>query len=142
MHRRRSVHVPELRPRLSSSRVLTMEFIDGARVTDGPALAKMGADRSALAALVAETFNEMIFIHGDVHCDPHAANMVGGREGLRCWGQAERASGAESCARARAPRAAPPTQTHSTLSTPRVRLALETCAAGAQGEWQAAAGAA
>lgn len=25
---------------------------------------------------VAETFNEMIFAHGYVHCDPHAANML------------------------------------------------------------------
>jgi aarF domain-containing kinase len=70
------VHIPELYPALSSSRVLTMEYIDGARVTDGAALDRLGVSRPALAALVAEAFNEMVFIHGDVHCDPHAANMV------------------------------------------------------------------
>jgi hypothetical protein len=53
-----------------------MEFIDGARLTDPAALAARGVSRPGLARLVAETFNEMIFIHGDVHCDPHAANMV------------------------------------------------------------------
>jgi aarF domain-containing kinase len=53
-----------------------MEFIDGARVTDGPALAALGVPRPRLARLVSEAFNEMIFVHGDVHCDPHAANMV------------------------------------------------------------------
>lgn len=29
-----------------------------------------------MAQLVATTFADMIFIHGDVHCDPHAANML------------------------------------------------------------------
>ncbi|KAI8470915.1 MAG: ABC1 family-domain-containing protein [Monoraphidium minutum] len=80
------VAVPRLHPRLSSGRVLTMEFIDGARLTDPAALDALGVDRAGLAALVAEAFNEMIFIHGDVHCDPHAANMlvrkVGGRQQL------------------------------------------------------------
>jgi aarF domain-containing kinase len=31
---------------------------------------------SDVARLVAKTFAEMIFIHGDVHCDPHAANLL------------------------------------------------------------------
>ena len=29
-----------------------------------------------LAKLISETFSEMIFTHGHVHCDPHAANML------------------------------------------------------------------
>ncbi|GBF89209.1 hypothetical protein Rsub_01926 [Raphidocelis subcapitata] len=70
------VHIPETHPRLSSRRVLTMEFISGARVTDAPALAALGVPRPRVAALVSEAFNEMIFVHGDVHCDPHAANML------------------------------------------------------------------
>lgn len=37
---------------------------------------RLGVSPRSLAQLVSETFNEMIFIHGDVHCDPHAANMV------------------------------------------------------------------
>lgn len=37
---------------------------------------RLGVSPHSLAQLVSETFNEMIFIHGDVHCDPHAANMV------------------------------------------------------------------
>jgi aarF domain-containing kinase len=53
-----------------------MEFVDGAAPTDRAALDKLGVDRRALAALIAETFNEMIFTHGFVHCDPHAANLV------------------------------------------------------------------
>lgn len=71
--------MPAIDHALTSSRVLTMEFIDGARVTDGAALKALRVDRRALAAAISETFNEMIFTFGDVHCDPHAANLVGGR---------------------------------------------------------------
>ena len=75
---RRRVHVPDVDRALTSRRVLTMEFIDGARVTDAEALRARGISRRGLARLVAEAFNEMVFIHGDVHCDPHAANLVSG----------------------------------------------------------------
>lgn len=53
-----------------------MEFIDGVGVTDTAALAALGLSRRSVMLLVAETFNEMIFAHGYVHCDPHAANML------------------------------------------------------------------
>ena len=35
----------------------------------------MGFKPEKVAELVSRTFNEMIFIHGDVQCDPHAANL-------------------------------------------------------------------
>eukprot|EP00879_Flechtneria_rotunda_P031719 GHRR01034673.1.p1 GENE.GHRR01034673.1~~GHRR01034673.1.p1 ORF type:complete len:438 (+),score=116.78 GHRR01034673.1:236-1549(+) len=70
------VHIPEVYPNLTSHRVLTMEFIDGVQVTDKQGLQRLGVSPRNLAQLVSETFNEMIFIHGDVHCDPHAANML------------------------------------------------------------------
>ncbi|WIA33107.1 hypothetical protein OEZ86_006260 [Tetradesmus obliquus] len=72
----KSVHVPAVYPQLTSARVLTMEFIEGVQVTDRPGLARLGIAPGALAQLVSQTFNEMIFIHGDVHCDPHAANLL------------------------------------------------------------------
>ncbi|BDA50400.1 AarF domain-containing protein kinase 1 [Coccomyxa sp. Obi] len=70
------VAVPEILHPLSSKRVLTMEFVTGANVCDKAALARMGLKASDVARLVSETFNEMIFIFGDIHCDPHAANML------------------------------------------------------------------
>lgn len=61
------------------------------RVTDVAALKKLGVSPRAVSLLVAETFNEMIFTHGYVHCDPHAANMLvrkvvsgGFGEGRKC----------------------------------------------------------
>ncbi|KXZ42167.1 hypothetical protein GPECTOR_192g313 [Gonium pectorale] len=70
------VYVPEVVYATSSSRILTMEFIDGVGVTDVPRLRALGLSPRAVSLLVAETFNDMIFAHGYVHCDPHAANML------------------------------------------------------------------
>lgn len=88
---RGKVVVPEVLLPLSSHRVLTMEFIDGVKVcgahllaaclltkyqvTDIKALREMGIAPHAVAQLVSQTFNEMIFTHGDVHCDPHAVRL-------------------------------------------------------------------
>jgi predicted unusual protein kinase regulating ubiquinone biosynthesis (AarF/ABC1/UbiB family) len=36
---------------------------------------ELGFKPEKVAELVSRTFNEMVFIHGDVHCDPHAANL-------------------------------------------------------------------
>jgi predicted unusual protein kinase regulating ubiquinone biosynthesis (AarF/ABC1/UbiB family) len=55
-----------------------MEFIDGLRVTDTAGLEAAGISPRQLSQLVSKTFNEMIFTFGDVHCDPHAANLVRG----------------------------------------------------------------
>ena len=38
-------------------------------------LQEYGFKPEKVAELVSRTFNEMVFIHGDVHCDPHAANL-------------------------------------------------------------------
>ncbi|KAL4448834.1 hypothetical protein ABPG77_007551 [Micractinium sp. CCAP 211/92] len=60
----------------TSHRVLTMEYVEGVKVTDRAGLAALGAAPADVAALISETFNEMIFAFGDVHCDPHAANLL------------------------------------------------------------------
>jgi predicted unusual protein kinase regulating ubiquinone biosynthesis (AarF/ABC1/UbiB family) len=54
-----------------------MEYIgDAVGVSDIAAVRRLGFKPSSLARLISETFNEMIFTHGHVHCDPHAANML------------------------------------------------------------------
>jgi aarF domain-containing kinase len=70
------VHIPGIHKEVSSPRVLTMEFVDGASVRDTEAIRNLGFSPRQVAWLVASVFNEMIFHFGDVHCDPHAANMM------------------------------------------------------------------
>ncbi|KAI3994389.1 hypothetical protein MKX01_012646 [Papaver californicum] len=61
---------------LTTSKLLTMEFIDGAQVSDVKEIKRRGIEPSDVAKLVSKTFAEMIYRHGFVHCDPHAANLL------------------------------------------------------------------
>jgi len=70
------VFVPRVLKELSSDRVLTMEFCDGLLKANDPAgLREHGLDVKECAALICDTFAEMIFVHGRVHADPHAGNI-------------------------------------------------------------------
>ena len=73
------VHVPSTLPALSGERVLTMEWIDGARLDDSSGLAARGIEPSELAPLTNAVFSRMIFEHGFVHCDPHLGNLLARR---------------------------------------------------------------
>jgi len=70
------VVVPAIDRAKTSHRVLTMEFIDGVKIGDKEGLKKLNCPPATLARLISRTFNEMIFTFGDVHADPHAANML------------------------------------------------------------------
>jgi predicted unusual protein kinase regulating ubiquinone biosynthesis (AarF/ABC1/UbiB family) len=60
----------------STQRVLTTEFIEGAKVTDFEALAAMGVDRAALAKRILTVVCQMVFIDGVFHADPHPGNII------------------------------------------------------------------
>ncbi|OMO94990.1 hypothetical protein CCACVL1_05658 [Corchorus capsularis] len=70
------VYAPKVHWSLSTSKLLTMEFMDGAHVNDVTTIRKLGMQPSEVARLVSQTFAEMMFKHGFVHCDPHAANLL------------------------------------------------------------------
>ncbi|KAK6234339.1 hypothetical protein QUC31_006745 [Theobroma cacao] len=70
------VYAPEVHWSLSTSKLLTMEFMDGAQVNDVIAIRRLGIQPNDVARLVSQTFAEMMFKHGFVHCDPHAANLL------------------------------------------------------------------
>lgn len=70
------IFVPQMHFKYSTSRVLTMEYIDGCRVDDIKALQAAGIDMHKLAQAVVEAFAQMIFVNGFVHCDPHAGNLM------------------------------------------------------------------
>ncbi|KAL6763996.1 ABC1 family-domain-containing protein [Haematococcus lacustris] len=70
------VYIPQVFQDKCSTRVLTMEFVEGMAVSDPTALRRAGISPAALSRLIADTFNQMIFVHGDLHADPHVANMM------------------------------------------------------------------
>ncbi|KAL1290293.1 hypothetical protein HN51_058740 [Arachis hypogaea] len=70
------VYAPKVYWNLSTSKLLTMEFMDGAHINDIKTIRKLGIHPHELSKLVSQTFAEMMFKHGFVHCDPHSANLL------------------------------------------------------------------
>ncbi|KAL6957420.1 hypothetical protein U1Q18_047013 [Sarracenia purpurea var. burkii] len=70
------VYAPRVYWNLSTSKLLTMEFIDGIQVNDVKKIQSFGMQPNDVAKIVSQAFAEMMFKHGFVHCDPHAANLL------------------------------------------------------------------
>jgi len=60
---------------LTTEAVLTMEFIDGLKITDREALVATGLSPSEIAANGARIFMKMAFEFGFFHGDPHPGNL-------------------------------------------------------------------
>ena len=67
------VRIPRPHAELCTSRVLTMEYIEGVSLQNGVA---DGYDLDAVAQRGAELYLEMIFEHGFFHADPHPGNFL------------------------------------------------------------------
>ncbi|MCI0332633.1 MAG: AarF/ABC1/UbiB kinase family protein [Planctomycetes bacterium] len=72
----RHVRIPQLYPKLSTSRVLTMEWLDGAKLSDPAVRHLPNVDLSKVTRYGADMYLEMIFHHGFYHGDPHPGNLV------------------------------------------------------------------
>jgi ubiquinone biosynthesis protein len=86
-----TVVVPKVYWDYSSSRMLTLEFLEGVQLVDLDLETTSYEERKELAYLVTRTWMEMIFEHGFFHGDPHPANVLvleGGRIGLVDFGLA------------------------------------------------------
>jgi ubiquinone biosynthesis protein len=69
------VHVPFIYWRLTTARVLTMEWVQGNKITDLKALSLAGLDRQALADTFIRSMLKQVLIDGFFHADPHPANI-------------------------------------------------------------------
>ncbi|MQA00162.1 MAG: hypothetical protein GEU80_12700 [Dehalococcoidia bacterium] len=59
----------------SSRRVLTMDYIEGIKISDVPALEAAGVDTPQVAETLIDLFNTMILRRGMFHADPHPGNL-------------------------------------------------------------------
>jgi predicted unusual protein kinase regulating ubiquinone biosynthesis (AarF/ABC1/UbiB family) len=73
---RSDVVLPAIYHEFSTRRVLTMELIEGIKVTDIDSLARAGIDRHQVAQKLIEIFTEMILRDGFFHADPHPGNIL------------------------------------------------------------------
>ena len=71
-----SVHIPRSYPELSTGRVLTMERLEGIKLSQIDKLATDGVDLELISRRGAELYMEMIFTLGYYHADPHPGNIV------------------------------------------------------------------
>ena len=70
------VKFPRVIEEFTTRRVLTTQFMSGAKINDREALARMEIDRSQLARLVIDAYCKQIFRHGRYHADPHPGNIL------------------------------------------------------------------
>uniref|UniRef100_A0A0R3U0D7 ABC1 domain-containing protein n=1 Tax=Rodentolepis nana TaxID=102285 RepID=A0A0R3U0D7_RODNA len=69
------VHVPAIEHKLSSKRVLTMEFIHGIKINDKESLRNAGFSLASIDKIMVTAFGRQIFCSGFVHADPHPGNL-------------------------------------------------------------------
>jgi ubiquinone biosynthesis protein len=70
------VHVAAIFGNLSTSKVLTQEFIHGVKVSDVEAIERAGLDREELARNALRALIKQLPIDGFFHADPHPGNLL------------------------------------------------------------------
>jgi ubiquinone biosynthesis protein len=70
------VHIPIVHMKLSTSRVLTMEFVKGVKLSNIQAIDQAGFDKQALAETTLKSMIKQLLIDGFFHADPHPGNLM------------------------------------------------------------------
>lgn len=73
---KRTIKVPVVLRELSTRRVLTMEYINGTKVSHITSLPDRGFNGRVIALRGATLMLEQIFLHGFFHADPHPGNIL------------------------------------------------------------------
>ncbi|MGN6128718.1 MAG: ABC1 kinase family protein [Nocardioidaceae bacterium] len=68
--------VPKAYPDLTTSRVLTMEYVEGRKVTDVGPLGRLELDGAPLADALVEAYLRQVLLEGVFHADPHPGNVL------------------------------------------------------------------
>jgi ubiquinone biosynthesis protein len=71
----RTIYIPKVYSEYSGSRVLTMEFIDGIKVSELEKLRDAGLDLKIITARGADFVMKQVFEFGFFHADPHPGNI-------------------------------------------------------------------
>lgn len=68
-------YIPTVNWNLSSSRIMTTEWIDGVKITDVAGLNKLGISPKEAMTKLTTCLAEQLFLTGFVHADPHPGNV-------------------------------------------------------------------
>ena len=80
-----SIYIPEVYKDYSTKKILTMEFIDGIKVSDLNALRKAENDPLLIAGQGCDLVLKQIFEHGFFHADPHPGNILILKDNITCF---------------------------------------------------------
>ncbi|HEY3315644.1 MAG TPA: AarF/ABC1/UbiB kinase family protein [Bacillota bacterium] len=83
----KEVYIPKIYWAQTTRRVLTLEYIEGIKVSDTTALDANGIDHTEVVRLLVESYLEQMIHHGLIHADPHPGNVfIVGRDGFTTVG--------------------------------------------------------
>jgi ubiquinone biosynthesis protein len=70
-----AIYVPKVYREATTLRVLTMEYINGVKISDIPRLKEEGLEPREIARTGFDLILKQIFVHGFFHADPHPGNV-------------------------------------------------------------------
>lgn len=80
-----NIHIPSTYPNYCTSKVLTMEFIEGTKLNDVYASTGDEFDKKFLAKNVLDSYLQQLFIDGFFHGDPHPGNILILEDNVLCY---------------------------------------------------------
>jgi len=79
------IAVPKIYNEKTSRRVLTMEWIDGTKLTNLEDVKKLGIDPDKMIDIGVQCSLEQLLEHGFFHADPHPGNLLALKDGRLCY---------------------------------------------------------
>ncbi len=79
------IAVPKIYKETTSRRVLTMEWIDGIKLTNLEGVKKLGIDPDEMIEIGVQCSLEQLLEHGFFHADPHPGNLLALEDGRLCY---------------------------------------------------------
>ena len=81
----KKIAVPKIYKEISSRRVLTMEWIDGTKLTNLEDVKKLGINPDEMIDIGVQCSLEQLLEHGFFHADPHPGNLLALNDGRLCY---------------------------------------------------------
>ena len=86
MHKHNNmIAVPKIYKKTTSRRVLTMEWIEGTKLTNLEDVKKLGIDPDKMIDIGVQCSLEQLLEHGFFHADPHPGNLLALKDGRLCY---------------------------------------------------------
>ena len=79
------IAVPAIYRNATSRRVLTMEWIDGVKLTNLDAVRELGIDPDDMVEVGVNCSLQQLLEHGFFHADPHPGNLLAMKDGRLCY---------------------------------------------------------